>query len=299
MTESSLFNFFAYLKGGDIRRISLSSELQRKLTNLFGDKMRRFVPEEEERIIKFDDNIGYKPNKEEVFLVSGFHLPSEIAEALRNPVGLDILREDEYEHIKFIFYGIYRGTSPKKSYVVAFTVFDTRKIIPGKNFISIFLLENTFNELKEKLLVIDERVDALFREENLYFRSLYSAKRIFGELINEYYREATDEEVEEFKKMVFGEGVGIPDQFLDQEVRKLIFGIYRSGMHIDSSFISRVVKVGKKEFGLNLELSADGKIVLPKKKKDFKMLIKLINDDLLESPLTGAKYETNSKRKIK
>jgi hypothetical protein len=39
------------------------------------------------------------------------------------------------------------------------------------------------------------------------------------------------------------------------------------------------------------------RIVVPEDKKELKRLLRLLDDDLLESELTGQKYEVNSKRR--
>jgi hypothetical protein len=52
------------------------------------------------------------------------------------------------------------------------------------------------------------------------------------------------------------------------------------------------------EFDVRTEGRGDQmRIVVPGDKKELKRLLRLLDDDLLESDLTGQKYEVNSKRR--
>ena len=82
---------------------------------------------------------------------------------------------------------------------------------------------------------------------------------------------------------------------MDQTTRKLIWAIQKSNIEYD---LTEAVNVGNNKFNLQIRLRDDGKLNIPANKKNFKRLLRLLNDDLLESPLTQEKYETNSKKRI-
>lgn len=248
------------------------------------------MPEKEYSIFRFDDNIHYKPDRDELFIIENFEMPENIINAINNPVNIDNISENDYEKIKAIFCGKQVSNG---EYEIIFTTFDSRKIIKSTRWKTIISYRSgTFTDVENKMIVIEEKIDALYSNNNLYFHSFTNAKKIFGDMLNEYYREATDEEVEEFSGQLFDSE--IPEDFVDYRSRKLIFGIMKSGI----PEIQRVVNIGRERFGIELETTDDGKLKVPETKKDFKRLLKLLNDDLLESPLTDAKYETNSKRRI-
>lgn len=289
MTDEQLMNFFAYLKNDEIKRIPLNRELQGALNRTFEEKKAEFIPDDNDNILNFEENVGYKCEGE-IFKLDNFEMPSPIVESIMNPVSLNELREVDYEEVKHIFF----GKHSENDLWVAFIVFDKKKIIRrGNGVISILYRNGTFTEFDQKVLVIDNRIDALFVSEKLYFRSLRNVKRIFGEIIERYYRAATDDEVDQLANTVFEED--IPEEYLDHTSRKLIFGIIKNGTNYD---LSQIVEIGSEKFNLSVELKENGKLSLPNSKKEFKKLLKLLNDDLFESPLTRAKYETNSKRKI-
>ena len=294
MTDEVMSNFFAYIKSKDgkmiIKRIPLNRNLQRNLSKLFTARRSQYIPEDKSNIFKFDDNIHYKPEKGELFVIEDFEMPEDIINAISNPVNVDNITESDYENVKSILCG--RHISNGKSEII-FTAFDSRKIIKSTKWKTIiYYRSGTFTDIENKMIVVDEKIDALYSDNNLYFHYFANAKKIFGEILNKYYREATDEEVKEFSKQLFDSE--IPADFVDYRARKLIFGIMKSG----TPGIQRVLKVGREKFAIELETSSDGKLKIPKAKKDFKKLLMLLNDDLLESPLTEYKYETNSKRKI-
>ena len=294
MNDEEIYNFFAYVKNENdemvVKRIPLNRDLQENLSESFREKLSQFLPDNEERIFNFEDNIHYKPERDELFVIENFEMVDDLINAIGNPVNVDNISESDYENIKAIFYGKQLSNG---NYHIMFTTFDTRKIIKrARGKLILFYSDSIFTEFESKMIVIDERIDVLFRDGNLYFHSFINAKKIFGGLLNQYYREATDEEVEEFSNNLFESS--IPEGFIDFRTRKLIFGIMKSGI----SEVQKVVQVGREKFGIELQITDDGKLTIPENKKDFKKLLKLLNDDMWESPLTGVKYETNSKRRI-
>lgn len=283
-------NLFAYLDGETptIKRIPLNQGLQMELTEMFEELMKSYIPESDDLILDFEENVNYKPD-EEVFVINNFEIPQFLVERIKNPSPTPTLNENDYEKIKYLFVG-----KDQEDIQIAFTVFDKKKIIrPDRGKLYIQYRGDIFSKFDQKAIAIDKRIDALYKDGKLYFRSLYNVRRIFAELIEEYYREATDDEVEEFAKNLFcGE---LPEEYVDTISRKLIFGITKSGASYD---LSKVVEVGRK-FGLHIELDEEsGKLSIPSNKSEFKKLLRLLNADLYEHPLTQGKYETNSKRRI-
>jgi len=59
---------------------------------------------------------------------------------------------------------------------------------------------------------------------------------------------------------------------------------------------AKIVKVAA-QFDIQLPLEG-GRIVIPADKKQFKEVIRLLSDDVLESPLTGDRFVAASKRKL-
>jgi len=288
-----VYNFFAYLDGSGIKRIFMERELQETLTAVLKSKMEGFIPADQEKIISFIENPGYKPEHGEVFVIDQFEIPQYIKNSIKNPRGFHGLTEADYDDIKAIYWG--KWIEEKESYEIAFQIFDSRRIIGrhlGKH--AIFHDSNTFKQEDRKLLVIDERVDVLYTDGKLYFRSFYNAKRIFGDQMSEYYREATDDEVKKFGEDLFGNS-NIPEDFLDSQARKFIFWIVKTYSNFD---YQKIVDKGE-EFGLTLMIDGNtGKLVLPDTKKEFKQLLRLLNSDMYESPITGEKFVTNSKKKL-
>ncbi|WP_297522141.1 Kiwa anti-phage protein KwaB-like domain-containing protein [Thermococcus sp.] len=299
--RQKLYNFFAYLggEGSAIKRIVMERNLQETLTEALKRKMDAFIPVDPDKIIDFTENPGYKPDPDEVFVIEKFNVPHHIKNSIENPRRFHKLTESDYDKIKAIYWGEYTkdDKSGEKSYRIAFQIFDSRRIIGrhlGKYAIFYGHETNTFEQVDHKLLVINERLDALYENGKLYFKSFYNAKRIFGDQISEYYREATDAEVKKFGNDLFG-NPNIPEDFLDSQARKFIFWIIKN----NSSFeYQKIVEKGK-DFGLTLTTDDNtGKLVLPKAKREFKQLLRLLNSDMYKSPITEEKFVTNSKRKL-
>ena len=96
MNGNRLFNFFAYLKDGNVKRIPLTRELQMRLTQGFAEKLNVYISNET-TLLDFNENVHYNPDEDELFVIENFRMPQEIINALNNPVNLENISEEDYE----------------------------------------------------------------------------------------------------------------------------------------------------------------------------------------------------------
>ncbi len=80
-------------------------------------------------------------------------------------------------------------------------------------------------------------------------------------------------------------------------MRRLITAIKAEGA-LDTIRPSVIVNAGRR-FGVKVELTRDkSRVVLPTNKADLKTLLRLLNNNLLASELTGNGYQVTSKRPV-
>lgn len=176
-------NLFALLKDDNIARISLSRDVQNELKEYITPQVSEIS--EKERIYF---NGQYKPDDDQVLQIKRFEIP------FKNKLTLDcniLSEETQIDEIKSLIFSFDKNK-------IAFQTFDRRKIIqPNK--CNLILSNETFSKLNKKGISIDQKIDVLFKDDNLLFYSYHNASKIFSNL-SDYYREATDKELNEIKE---------------------------------------------------------------------------------------------------
>jgi hypothetical protein len=116
-----------------------------------------------------------------------------------------------------------------------------------------------------------------------------------------YYAEATDPELEKFQKhaRIFMPDGATLNELADSWVRRRIAMISESKIldHVAPKQLATAA-VG---FPVAITVKRVGKhdrIILPTEKKPLKSLLQFLAEDFLLSPLSEAKFLTNSKRKV-
>ncbi|MEM5778052.1 MAG: DUF4868 domain-containing protein [Candidatus Aenigmatarchaeota archaeon] len=269
------------------KRVNLTSGLQNEITSHFLNLKQKV--EENERV---EFNIEYKLDKNQIWEIKSFKLDENIVNAVKNPLGLKSVTETDIDKIKALFCGKWE----EKEKFILFQTFDIRKLIYRKG-INIIFDRNTFDKLKKPVIIIANSIEAIFEENNLVFKSFTNAKKIFDNL-KDYFREATDEELREFSEK---EIIDLEDKIYftenaDSEVRKSIALIKSSGV-LEKDF-SKIHKAANK-FGLKEYFDKKNKkIKFPRDKKEIKTILKFLNEDIFEAPITERKFITNSKREF-
>lgn len=277
MADNNTCNFFAVLKDNSIRKIKLLQNITTQIKNVFLD-YGAFILNDDIEEIQFDGN--YAIQDEEVLFVE-MELPENIKEASNNPIGIEVLNLDT-DTIKTLFW--------VEDDVYYFQNFDNRKLLRNKNVI--FWDNNSYNKLEENALIVENTVNAIFKDGKFYFKNYTNANKIFSLL--SFFQEATNEEIQKFgqnDKVSFDENWLLANS--NTTIRKQITLIQKSNI-LENANTKRITTDAKK-FSLSISLK-DGKLCLPNNKKECKDILMFLNEQYYFGIITKTKYRTNSKR---
>lgn len=240
--------------------------------------------------ISFDGN--YSPNPDETLCISNFVLDETIRYAVETPAGIDSFIPDETnkDKIKAIFV----GEICDDKMVIAFQKFKREQYISVRG-INLFFDRETFVQEKRFGISISDEIDCIYQDGKLLFKSFFMAKQIFS--LMEYYREATYGEVVRFTQ-IKELTLDSPEAFIgqaDSRVRKKIASI------MDSKVLERfsardIQKIGK-QTGINVMIR-DKKVVIPADKKQMKIILGFLDEEVYKGSFSNATYITNSKRSV-
>ncbi len=246
------------------------------------------------QIIAFDGS--YKPNEDEGLSIFNFHLPETITDAVRDPLGLQSFAydKDAEPDIRAIFVGERTENDNTEVFTVAFQRFRKDQYLSTKKF-SLFFDKDTFTLEKRWGIGITDNVDCVFLQAELRFLSYFYARQIFD--LSEYYRSATDAEVQNFSTL---ELLSIADNekfqsMADTWIRRKIAAINDSGVLKNNT----AAKIKKLAQSCGLEVIVENKkLVIPTDKKKLKEILGFLDDEVYKGAFTEETYITNSKRKV-
>ena len=146
--------------------------------------------------------------------------------------------------------------------------------------------------MTEKALIIENVVNAIYKDGKFYFISYANANKIFSLL--EFFEAASDKQIDEFAKI---EELAADPVWLKANanslLRKQITLVQKSNILTGSS-PKKIISAAKK-FKLIIALE-NGKLKLPNDKKQCKDILTFLNEQYYIGLITGNKYRTNSKR---
>lgn len=169
-----------------------------------------------------------------------------------------------------------------------------------KQKITLINANSTFTKLIEPGIILPSRLSAIYDNGKLLFQSYHNTKR-FLDLLS-YFREATDFEMDVFlaHDLFDFEDKGSFKDNADSIVRKKIALLLTNNI-LEKITIAELESVAgelnsvvNEDNKINLKIS-DGKLIIPKDKKDLKELIRFLDEDYFTTPFTKRKCLTNSK----
>lgn len=288
-------NLFALVDDEDtpIRRIPLTAALNTELAKLFAEQQTALLGDRQP--IAFTGS--YNVDVGEIFTIADYPLPPAIGQAIGNPLICPVLNLNTETHrIKALFSGTW--TAANKT--VNFQVFDAGKLL--KRGFTLIGSGDTYKKLEEPGLVLQDKLTAHYSNGTLHFTSYHNTKRFLD--LADYYREATDTDLDDFaatELFAFEDEASFKEQ-ADSIIRKKIALLQKNEV-LRKITVTDIQTVAKnfnaelpKEHHISILVNDNGKLVIPKDKKQLKELIRFLDEDYVTAPLTKRKCLTNSKQ---
>lgn len=295
-TDSVLFAWMDTKdKSIQVKRVIENRDAQIAINRLFDEASNQMVADKSPVI--FDGKYTPAPDGEEYLFIDKFELPQEIISAIKNPQALEALEaeSDEIPKIKALFVGVHFEANGVDTYSAAFQKFKSDQYISATK-IHLFLSGNTFVADNRIGLTISRHIDCLFVDGKLQFPSFFFARQVFD--LSEYYREATNSDIVDF---VGNEAISMDNgdefsQAANSWERRKIASIMDSG--ILQNYTPAKIKSIAKQTGIDLSVE-DKKIVIPTDKRERRIVLGFLDEEVYKGAFSQTIYQTNSKRKAK
>ena len=282
-------------KSIQIKRVVEDRDTQKVIGQLFGDASNQMVADK--TAVEFDGKYTPDPDGAEYLFIEGFSLPEEIISAIKNPQALEALEpeSDEIPKIKALFVGVYSTANGVDTYTAAFQKFKSDQYISAKK-IHLFLSGNTFMADNRIGITIGKHIDCLFVDSILQFTSFFFARQVFD--LSDYYREATNSDIIDFigNEAIFMDDGEVFSSVANSWERKKIASIMDSGILRDNT--ARTIRSIAKQTGIELSVK-DKKIVIPTDKRERRIVLGFLDEEVYKGAFSQTVYQTNSKRKAK
>lgn len=275
---------FFLLSDGSIRKVLLANEVVQDVVELWEPSYARFISDE---ITEVAFNGSYKPDKEEVMYVT-MELPACFADIPNNTNNYNeiAIPGDSIKTVCLYHNGSYY-----------FQNFMNNYIVKASN-IALFWSNDTFKKFEEqKAFTIEETVNAIYHDGKLYFRSYASARQIFD--LTAFYTEATNADIDNVlgNNVFLGTDCEWMKENSDSVMRKQIKSIKDSRILAGLNVTTKSFRSWAKKAGIPEGVYNTGNLVFPKNKKECKVILSFLNDDIFEGHFTKSIYLSNSKRK--
>ncbi|MGM8225256.1 Kiwa anti-phage protein KwaB-like domain-containing protein [Cellvibrio sp. ARAG 10.3] len=290
-------NFFALIKDDSgscqIKRLRVNQSLQAELIQIFEDQRILFEQGIDTEVVFNGD---WKPDSNEVLTIS------DISESvmMKNAVNANassfpdvVIANFSNEPIKAIFTGITKKGQTK----VFVQKFSSRQALSLSQLPLIKMQTgNTFVKTTEDIFTIDNKLVAIIEDDKTKFKSFHNARMVFD--LSDYYKEATNDDL---TQMAQHASLHIADleSFIkeaDAQVRKMAHSIERSGL-LDNYTVSQISTAAENFPDIPVSIN-NGKITLPRDKKELKEVLHFLLEDIYKGPLSGNDFLTNSKREL-
>lgn len=300
ISDSESFEFYVVVRGTDLsldlQKIPLSQPVQADLTSLFEEQKASFIGIQTETK-SFEPT--YTPKKNELFEIKDYELPDFCGRTLTVSQSIDDLQNAFKPNAPIIKAVVAVDVENQTFY---FQSFRASHILERRRVLSLSK-SGTFKQLSQPGVQIDNKLAAVYRDGNLYFRSFHVAKQFLP--MDDIFREATREDV----LVAIGNDLFLvdnPNEVVDQfsaRVMKYFSIIIDSKILEHANATPQKIRNASKKFdGLEFEIKKPNgvsKIVLPTDKRQLNYLLRFLAEEFYVSEITKEPRATNSFEKYK
>ncbi len=299
MSSDELFDFYVIVREQDLsltlKKIPSDQSVQRNLTTVFTNQLQTFLNIDTEHRA-FDPS--FTPKKNDMFEAKDFELPECYPQTLVTPETFEDLKW-KVKTLGPIVKAVVAVDNENQSFY--FQQFANRHVLDTKR--TMFLSGYNFQMLKQHAVQIDNKLTAVFRDGNLYFKSLYAVRQFLP--MDGLFRDATKEDIRQAlssKLFHVDDMDAVIDGLSDRSRKKFSIIMASKILEHKEATPKRIKETSAKFRGIEIELKqVKGKhrIVFPEKPRQIEYLLRFLAEDFYTSPLTQQPRATNSHESYK
>lgn len=177
--------------------------------------------------------------------------------------------------------------------ITLFRKYTENRILDKKGWISLFVQEGKFNQLKESILTIDEDIDCIYYDEKIYILNIIQFERIFSFM--DKFVEEINANITALEEKSIVDDTSSLWNLCKSDPRKVkkFYKVLKGDILTDLD-LNKINQLNT-QYSLNLNFADDGKILV--NRESIWTILKVLDDDYLNSPVTANKYEAQSKVK--
>lgn len=275
----------------DLRRLNIGDELQRQF-----QRIARNAVHGELRVVEYEP--GYKPDSGEICWIDLEEAPNVAAmvkriAAFQNLVMFDG-QQDQFTDNLAYYALLARATAMRN--VALFRKTSEKLELGRSNRVAAWLREGQYDSVKESMLLFDHNIDCWSDGRYMLISNVPNFEKVFNYL-QELQKRAEDTVKEVLKRIPIANADAFRKACTEQVrfMNKLAVIAKRPYLHqIGIAAFRRVIKV----HGLDIEIvreNGEQKLKFDPDPSRRWILLKLLDDDYLNSVMTRLKYEVNSK----
>ena len=276
--------------GITIKRIPLDGALQVPVMRIFSDQEAQFRagrPNE----VDFDGN--WNPDDDEVFVLNATaEANTMVVAASGNILALPAISVKKFdtENIKALFVRANAGGNPR----LLVQRFTSAQILSRR--FALLAHNNQFNRITNPAFNFATSLTCIVEGGQIKFESYNKLRAVLD--VTEFFAEATNKNIDDFAghASIAIDDVAAFKELVTQTERKLIHKLASTG--VLGKHTPQEIQEKAAETGLAVNLAND-RIVFPTGKQEIRRLLRFLDDSLYEAPLSGHRYVTNSKRRIR
>ena len=276
---------YALLRDDQIRYIDLAEDIVESTRDLFVNAASELMDADTVEA-RFDGDYINREDENEISYIE-MALPEAFNDIPDNQIGITTL-DLEHDDIKSLFW--------YEEGAFLFQIFSSGNLLESKYVVRFLQEEHNFNRLREKAFIINNKIQAIYKNGKLYFQSFPSASKIMD--LRAYMVAATTEGVRDFGN---SDIISIDVDWLvakaNNKTRRLIKMVTETGT-LDTFMAMDGRKRGKIAKSVNIDIDIkDGKLILPPNLGQVNKILEFLNEDVYKGLITSNIFRTNSKKR--
>lgn len=267
-----------------ILRTKITADIGEALITIVKQQLSKLLETVDLEYIEYNPAINLDKNHVETIKREEVHYLDEILQDM-NSADLNIF--DMKQSKNLWAYAIKIGNSG----ITLFRKYTEKRILDIKGWIPLFVQNGVFNKLTDSILTIDKDIDCIYYDGKVFILDKTHFEKIFS-FMDKFILEI-DANICHLEEKSLVDDITALQKLCKSDPRKIkkLNKVLKSDI-LNSLNTKRISEINR-QYNLDLDFTEDGKIIVSH--KNIWTVLRVLDDEYLESSMTDNKYEVHSK----